>query len=134
MHVSCPAFRDTSAAIADVRCPSCFAGKAKHISIAPSNAGHLIGGSIWRIMVNGEDIVYAVDYNQRFDRHLAGAKLIDLCSRPALLITDARSASQQAGVRSREEVGDGDASNMHQLDMRIQMAGLRSCVQFGMLT
>jgi cleavage and polyadenylation specificity factor subunit 2 len=28
-------------------------------------AGHLLGGAVWRISRDGEDVVYAVDYNHR---------------------------------------------------------------------
>lgn len=39
----------------------------------PLPAGHMIGGAIWRISKMGdEEIVYAVDFNHRKERHLMG--------------------------------------------------------------
>jgi cleavage and polyadenylation specificity factor subunit 2 len=41
-------------------------GKGQGLSITPVPAGHMIGGTIWRIVKDGEeDIVYAVDYNHK---------------------------------------------------------------------
>ncbi len=48
-------------------------GKGEGLSITPVPAGHMIGGSIWKIVKDGEeDIVYAVDYNHKRERHLNG--------------------------------------------------------------
>ena len=63
------------------------AGKGQGLSVAPYAAGHLIGGAVWRISLDGEDIVYAVDYNHRKERHLNGTALEATFSRPAVLIT-----------------------------------------------
>ena len=49
-------------------------------------AGHLIGGTVWKITKDTEEIVYAVDYNHRRERHLVGTPL-DTILRPTLLIT-----------------------------------------------
>ena len=41
-------------------------GRGQGLSITPVPAGHMIGGTIWRIVKDGEeDIVYAVDYNHK---------------------------------------------------------------------
>ena len=42
---------------------------------------------MWRIAAHGEDIVYAVDFNHRKERHLNGAAIDSIFSRPAILIT-----------------------------------------------
>lgn len=43
------------------------------MQITPLPAGHMIGGAIWRITKMGdEEIVYAVDFNHRKERHLNG--------------------------------------------------------------
>eukprot|EP00056_Hartaetosiga_gracilis_P001260 m.43668 g.43668 ORF g.43668 m.43668 type:complete len:793 (+) comp10566_c0_seq1:30-2408(+) len=55
-------------------------------------AGHLLGGSVWKINKDGEDIVYAVDYNHRKDTHLPKTTM-DTISRPSILITDTLCAS-----------------------------------------
>ncbi len=65
-------------------------GKGDGLIITPFAAGHMIGGSIWRITsAVGEDIVYAVDYNHRKELHLNSTALSNLFSRPALMIADA---------------------------------------------
>ena len=78
-----------SSIIADLpaTCAYCVAGKGLGLSVAPYAAGHLIGGAVWRISLDGEDILYAMDYNHRKERHLNGAVLGSVCSRPAVLIT-----------------------------------------------
>jgi hypothetical protein len=66
------------------------AGKGDGLIITPFAAGHMIGGSIWRITsAVGEDVVYAVDYNHRKELHLNSTALSNLFSRPALMIADA---------------------------------------------
>ena len=44
--------------------PPC-SGKGEGIVLTPFAAGHLLGGTVWRICKAGEDYVYAVDYNHR---------------------------------------------------------------------
>lgn len=70
----------------------------------PLQAGHLIGGAIWRITKMGEEeIVYAVDFNHRKERHLNGCTF-DGVGRPQLLITDAFSAlHNQQKRKTRDE-------------------------------
>lgn len=67
-------------------------GRGHGLSITPYAAGHMIGGTMWKIMKEGEeDIIYAVDYNHKKEIHLNGA-VLETLSRPALLITDAYTA------------------------------------------
>lgn len=41
-------------------------GKGHGLSITPVPAGHMIGGTIWKIVKDGEEeIVYAVDFNHK---------------------------------------------------------------------
>lgn len=79
-------------------------GKGYGLTITPLPAGHMIGGTIWKIMIVGEeDIIYANDFNHKKERHLNGCELEKL-QRPSLLITDAFNAIyQQARRRSRDE-------------------------------
>ncbi|KAM7359849.1 cleavage and polyadenylation specificity factor subunit 2 [Cochliomyia hominivorax] len=79
-------------------------GKGYGIAITPLPAGHMIGGTIWKILkVGEEDIVYATDFNHKKERHLNGCELERL-QRPSLLITDAFNACyQQARRRARDE-------------------------------
>lgn len=48
-------------------------GKGEGIVIAPHVAGHMLGGSIWKITKDGEEVVYAVDYNHRKERYACSA-------------------------------------------------------------
>lgn len=79
-------------------------GKGIGLNISAQPAGHMIGGSIWRILKDGEgDIVYAVDFNHKKERHLGGCEL-DKITRPSLLITDSFNFSyRQERRRHRDE-------------------------------
>lgn len=79
-------------------------GKGYGITITPMQAGHMVGGTIWKIMkVGEEDIVYACDFNHKKERHLNGCELEKL-QRPSLLIMDSFNAQyQQARRRARDE-------------------------------
>ncbi|XP_075221606.1 cleavage and polyadenylation specificity factor subunit 2 [Lycorma delicatula] len=79
-------------------------GKGYGLTIIPMPAGHIIGGTVWKIMkVGEEDIIYAVDFNHKKERHLNGCEL-ERFQRPSLLITDAFNATyQQARRRTRDE-------------------------------
>lgn len=79
-------------------------GKGYGITVTPLPAGHMIGGTIWKIMkVGEEDIIYANDFNHKKERHLNGCELEKL-QRPSLLITDSFNATyQQARRRARDE-------------------------------
>ncbi|KAK5969532.1 Cleavage and polyadenylation specificity factor subunit 2 [Trichostrongylus colubriformis] len=62
------------------------------IKITALPAGHMIGGAMWRITRHDEeDIIYAVDYNHKKERHLNGCSF-DTILRPYLLITDSLNA------------------------------------------
>ena len=69
-------------------------GKGQGLVITPLPAGHMLGGTIWRIVKvwsrvfpitafadlehlqdGEEDIVYAVDYNHKKERHLNGCDI-----------------------------------------------------------
>ncbi|KAJ3647638.1 hypothetical protein Zmor_019503 [Zophobas morio] len=79
-------------------------GKGYGLTITPLPAGHMIGGTIWKIMkVGEEDIIYANDFNHKKERHLNGCELEKL-QRPSLFIIDAFNATyQQARRRARDE-------------------------------
>ncbi|EGG15314.1 beta-lactamase domain-containing protein [Cavenderia fasciculata] len=63
------------------------------IIITPYLAGHMVGGSVWRIAKESDVIVYAVDINHRRESHLEGFLQNGLLSpelaKPTHLITDA---------------------------------------------
>ena len=106
-----------------------IAGKGHGLTITPYAAGHMIGGTMWKIVKDGEeDIIYAVDYNHKKERfihtllhfsdiyltpnltwwyfylfrHLNGA-VLETLSRPSLLITDSYNVlNMQARRRDRD--------------------------------
>ncbi|CAA6669112.1 unnamed protein product [Spirodela intermedia] len=77
-------------------------GKGEGIVITPNVAGHLLGGTIWKITKDGEDVIYAVDYNHRKERHLNGT-VLESFVRPAVLITDAYNALNNQPPRRQKE-------------------------------
>ncbi|GAQ90662.1 Cleavage and polyadenylation specificity factor 2 [Klebsormidium nitens] len=80
-----------------------LSGKGAGITISAHAAGHLVGGTLWKISKDGEDIIYAVDYNHRKERHLNGTVLLNFV-RPAVLITDAYNAlSVQTPQKQRDQ-------------------------------
>jgi cleavage and polyadenylation specificity factor subunit 2 len=73
-------------------------GKCQGMTITPFNAGHTLGGAIWKIRSpSSGTILYAVDMNHMKERHLDGTVLtrqsaggvFEPLARPDLLITDA---------------------------------------------
>nr|CAD1821014.1 unnamed protein product [Ananas comosus var. bracteatus] len=77
--------------------------KGEGILIAPHVAGHLLGGTVWKITKDGEDVIYAVDFNHRKERHLNGT-VLESFVRPAVLITDAFNAlNNQLYKRQRDQ-------------------------------
>jgi cleavage and polyadenylation specificity factor subunit 2 len=83
-------------------------GNAAGISVTPFAAGHSVGGTIWRIRKNTEDILYAVNYNHKRERHLDGAALDLITARPSLLITDVK---QALSVHVNKKQRDADLSD-----------------------
>ncbi|RWR72197.1 cleavage and polyadenylation specificity factor subunit 2 [Cinnamomum micranthum f. kanehirae] len=80
-----------------------ISGKGEGIVIAPHVAGHLLGGTVWKITKDGEDVIYAVDFNHRKERHLNGT-ILESFVRPAVLITDAYNAlNNQPSRRQRDQ-------------------------------
>ncbi|KAI0682693.1 beta-lactamase-like protein [Cytidiella melzeri] len=73
------------------------------LTIIPFNAGHTLGGTIWKIRSpSAGTILYAVDMNHMQERHLDGtvlmrqgsnASVFETLQRPDLLITDAERAN-----------------------------------------
>ena len=80
----------------------CLQGKGEGISITPLPAGHMIGAAMWKIVKGEEDVVYAVDFNHKRERHLNGCDL-DKISRPSLLITDAYNANLKQLKRAQRD-------------------------------
>ena len=63
-------------------------GKDYGLSIMPVQAGHMLGGTAWKITKDDEEeYVYAVDINHKREMHLNGCE-VERIQRPTLLITD----------------------------------------------
>ncbi|KAM7251113.1 hypothetical protein ACFE04_022996 [Oxalis oulophora] len=77
-------------------------GKGEGIVISPHVAGHLLGGTAWKITKDGEDVIYAVDFNHRKEKHLNGT-VLESFVRPAVLITDAYNALNNQPPRQRRD-------------------------------
>mmetsp|Transcript_26096 Transcript_26096/g.73044 ORF Transcript_26096/g.73044 Transcript_26096/m.73044 type:complete len:236 (+) Transcript_26096:58-765(+) len=75
------------------------------IDIVPYRAGHVIGGTVWRIVHETDEIVYAMDFNHRQERHLGGFNPADIPPSPALFITDAKGALTQPQPPQKERDG-----------------------------
>ncbi|KZT29349.1 hypothetical protein NEOLEDRAFT_593368 [Neolentinus lepideus HHB14362 ss-1] len=82
--------------------PCHLQGKCQGLTITPFNAGHSLGGTIWKIRSpSAGTILYAVDMNHMKERHLEGTVLMrqaaggvfEPLARPDLLITDAERAN-----------------------------------------
>lgn len=78
-------------------------GKGQGICITPLPAGHMIGGTIWKILKDGEEeIIYAVDFNHKRERHLNRCTL-DTISKPSVLIIDACNADYNPPRRTERD-------------------------------
>jgi cleavage and polyadenylation specificity factor subunit 2 len=72
------------------------------ITVTAYAAGHTLGGAVWKVHKDAEDVVYAVDYNHRREKHLNGTTL-DSINRPSLLITDAFNARGEPPPKTRDD-------------------------------
>lgn len=73
------------------------------IIITPHTAGHMLGGTVWHISKQTENIVYAVDFNHRRERHLNPTTLSTF-SRPSHLIVSAARALSRTESRKPSEL------------------------------
>ena len=79
-----------------------LAGTGEGMTITPYAAGHLLGGTIWKITKDTEEIIYAVDFNHRKERHL-NKTVLENFVRPAVLITDAYNALNNQPPRKQRD-------------------------------
>ncbi|KAH9844105.1 beta-lactamase-like protein [Rhodofomes roseus] len=102
--------------------PCHLQGKCQGLTVIPFNAGHTLGGTIWKIRSpTAGTILYAVDMNHMRERHLDGTVLVrqasagggvfETLARPDLLITDA----ERAGVTTARRK-DRDAALLDCID------------------
>lgn len=76
------------------------------IFVRASPAGRLLGGSVWRIFNEFENVVYAVDFNHQRDYHLGEPRFDDSdLFRASLLITGANNSTLEGldGLKKRSE-------------------------------
>ncbi|KAH8982822.1 beta-lactamase-like protein [Lactarius akahatsu] len=82
--------------------PAHLSGRCQGLTITPFNAGHSLGGTIWKIRSPSVGtIMYAVNMNHMRERHLdgtilmsgAGGAIFESLARPDLLITDTERAN-----------------------------------------
>lgn len=65
------------------------------IVIVPHRAGHMIGGTVWNIIKDTVNIVYAVHINHRKERHLSPTTLVNF-SRPSHLILSSSNSQRKS--------------------------------------
>lgn len=75
------------------------------IIITPHTAGHMLGGTVWHISKQTENIVYAVDFNHRRERHLNPTALSTF-SRPSHLIVSAARALTRTETLKASELNE----------------------------
>ncbi|XP_068342718.1 cleavage and polyadenylation specificity factor subunit 2-like [Pyrus communis] len=79
-----------------------LSGKGEGIVISSHVSGHLLGGTVWKITKDGEDVIYAMDFNHRKEKHLNGINQSAFV-RPAVLITDAYNALNNQPYRRQKD-------------------------------
>ncbi|KAF5093197.1 hypothetical protein D0Z03_002514 [Geotrichum reessii] len=83
--------------------------KLDGFTITPYNAGHTLGGTLWKIQRDQESILYAVDWNHSRDSHLNGAflqsngKILDALSKPSIMICGSKVSERPATLKRRKE-------------------------------
>jgi len=60
-------------------------GKGAGIVVTPYAAGHSLGATVWKIKKDTDELVYAIDFNHRKERHLNPTALVSI-ARPSHLI------------------------------------------------
>lgn len=84
-------------------------GNEGSIQITPYNAGHSLGGTIWKIVRSQAVILYAVDWNHTRDSHLNGAflqsdgSLLEPLSKPSLMICGTKISEISSTLKKRKE-------------------------------
>jgi len=91
--------------------------KGEGIVVTPYVAGHMVGGTMWKIAKETETIVYAVDYNHTRERHLASTDL-QIFERPTVLITDTKNV-----LRKLEKRGERDKRLFTLVDNTLERGG-----------
>jgi Cft2 family RNA processing exonuclease len=86
-------------------------GAKTGVAVSASNSGFLLGGSIWRISMGTETIVYAPVFNHRVERHLSRSELLNLFKSPSALITDALSGLELLKTTSSSSLSSSSSSS-----------------------
>lgn len=92
--------------------PFALQGKnCQGITVTAYNAGHTIGGTVWKIKKDTDEIVYAIDYNHTRERLLNPSDLntpngvAEGLVKPSLMITDAANFYNVQVTRRERESG-----------------------------
>eukprot|EP00937_MAST-01D_sp_MAST-1D-sp2_P003323 g3323.t1 len=70
--------------------------------ITPYAAGHSLGGALWKVSVDADEVLYAPDYNHKRELHLDGT-VLESFTRPLLLITGTHNALAAPPTRKRRD-------------------------------
>ena len=81
---------------------SALEGNGHGISVTAHAAGHMLGATVWKVHKDSEDVLYAIDYNHRKEKHLNGTTLESL-KRPSVLITDSLSVTREVQSKTRDD-------------------------------
>lgn len=114
------------------------AGKCQGLTIIPFNAGHTLGGTIWKIRSpTAGTILYAVDMSHMRERHLDGTVLMmrpgsgsgvfETLQRPDLLITDAERANITTARRKDRDAALLGESFLTSRELALTHVLLRLC-------
>lgn len=88
--------------------PFSLSGMLNGVTITAYNAGHTVGGTIWRIQKDQENVVYAVDWNHSRDTFLNGSallqngKVIESLTRPTVFICGTKFGQQNGTLSQRK--------------------------------
>jgi cleavage and polyadenylation specificity factor subunit 2 len=77
-------------------------GPGAGIAIVPHNAGHTLGGTIWKIFKDNEEILYAVRFNHKKER-LLNPFVPDLLGKSTIMITDTYNAQSEQVQRKQRD-------------------------------
>ena len=70
------------------------------ITVTPYAAGHTLGGAVWKITKGTDEVLYAVNYNHRKERHL-DETLLETLTRPSLLISNASGFTHKPAMKRK---------------------------------
>lgn len=67
------------------------------------NAGHVMGGTLWKVSREADDVVFCGDLNHKFERHLS-ASHVEAVLRPSLAVADCLNFDVRHAPRADRDV------------------------------